>query len=53
MKITLDLNEKLMIKYARFLGYKEDELLNLNKSEFFKFCLAEIIEGACEYSLCR
>ena len=35
MKFILDLNEETMFKYARFLGYEENELSNLNKDESF------------------
>ena len=47
MKFILDLNEETMFKYARFLGYEESELLNLNKDESF----TEIIENTCEGSV--
>ena len=51
MKFVLDLNEKTMFKYARFLGYEESKLLNLNKDESFIVTITEIIENTCEDSV--
>ena len=48
MKFILDLNEETMFKYARFLGYEESELSNLNKDESFIVTITEIIENTCE-----
>ena len=51
MKFILDLNEEIIFKYARFLGYEESELLNLNKDESFIVTITEIIENTCEGSV--
>ena len=36
MKFVLELDEKLMIKYARHLEYDENELNDINENESFK-----------------
>ena len=51
MKFILDLNEKIIFKYAKFLGYEESELLNLNKDKSFIVSITEIIENTCEDSV--
>ena len=51
MKFILDLNKETMFKYAKFLGYEESELLNLNKDESFIVTITEIIENTCEGSV--
>ena len=51
MKFVLDLNEEIMVKYARFLGYEENELSNLNEDESFIITITEIIENTCEGSV--
>lgn len=50
MKFVLDLNEETVVKYARHLGYEEDELKHLNEDESFIDALIEIIENTCEYA---
>ena len=51
MKFILDLNDETMFKYARFIGYEENELSNLNKYESFIITITEIIENTCEGSV--
>ena len=51
MKFTLDLNEEIIFKYAKFLGYEENELSNLNEDESFIITITEIIENTCEGSV--
>lgn len=51
MKFILDLNEELMIEYAKFLGYEESDLINLNENEDFLNRIAELLEEICEYSI--
>ena len=51
MKFILDLNEEIIFKYAKFIGYEENELSNLNKDESFIITITEIIENICEGSV--
>ena len=51
MKFILDLNEEFIFKYAKFIGYEENELSNLNKDESFIVTITEIIENTCEGSI--
>lgn len=51
MKFILDLNEELMIEYAKFLGYEESDLINLNENEKFLDSITELLEEICEYSI--
>lgn len=51
MKFILYLNEEIIFKYAKFLGYEENELSNLNKDESFIITITEIIENTCEGSV--
>ena len=51
MKFILDLNEGVIFKYAKFLGYEESELSSLNKDESFITTITEIIENTCEGSV--
>ena len=51
MKFILDLNEEIVFKYAKFIGYEENELSNLNKDESFIVTITEIIENTCDGSV--
>lgn len=51
MKFTLDLDEEIMVKYAKFLGYEENELPCLNENESFITTIIEIIENSCDRSV--
>lgn len=51
MKFILDLNEELMVEYAKFLGYEESDLINLNENEKFLDSITELLEEICEYSM--
>lgn len=51
MKFTLELNEEIMIEYAKFLGFEESDLMNLNENEDFLDRIAELLEEMCEYSM--
>ena len=51
MKFTLDLDEEIMAKYAKFLGFEESELPYLNENESFTITITEIIENTCEESV--
>lgn len=53
MKITLDLNKEIMVKYARFLGYTEDDLWNINEDLSFVDTITELLEETCEYSMSK
>lgn len=51
MKFILDLNEELMVEYAKFRGFEESDLMNLNENEDFLDRIAEFLEEMCEYSM--
>ena len=48
MKFILDLNEEIIVKYARYIGYEENELWNLNENESFIDTITDIIEFTCD-----
>ncbi len=48
MKFELDLNEELMLKYARHLEYEENELSSINENIMFKDTLTNIIENSID-----
>lgn len=48
MKFVLELDEEIIVKYARFLGYEENELWCLNEDESFIDTITEIIENTCD-----
>lgn len=48
MKFVLDLDEEIMVKYARFLGYEENELQYLNEDKSFIDTITGIIENTCD-----
>ena len=51
MKFILDLDEEIMVKYAKFLGYEEEEIKTLNENESFITTIIDIIENICEGSV--
>lgn len=49
MKITLDLNESVLNRYAFYLGYDEIEICNgVDGLETFKDTLSDILEDILE-----
>ena len=51
MKFVLELDEKLMIKYARHSEYDENELNDINKNESFKSTIIDVIENTIDMIL--
>ena len=51
MKFVLELDEKLMIKYARHLEYDENELNDINENESFKSTIIDVIENTIDMIL--
>lgn len=51
MKFTLELDDKIIIRYAKHMGYKDSDLDYLNEDEYFKDTLIDIIENICEGAL--
>ena len=48
MKFELELDEKIIVDYARHLGYNEEEIETLTQQETFKDTLADIINCTCD-----
>lgn len=51
MEFTLRLDKEIMIKYAKFIGYEEEDIKTLNENKSFISTIAEIIENTCEGSI--
>ena len=51
MEFTLKLDKEIMIKYAKFIGYEEEDIKTLNENESFISTITEIIENTCEGSI--
>lgn len=51
MKFELELSMELIIKYARHLGYEENELWAINEDESFKDTIVGIIEDEIDIAL--
>lgn len=48
MRVILNLDEKLILKYAKTLGYDEIDLLNIFDNEDFLATLSSILEDTIE-----
>ena len=48
MKFELDLDEKIVVDYARHLGYNDIEIETLTQQESFKTTLADILNCTCD-----
>ena len=48
MKFELELDEKIIVDYARHLGYNDKEIETLTQQESFKTTLAGILNCTCD-----
>ena len=48
MKFELELDEKIIVDYARHLGYNDKEIETITQQETFKTTLEEILNNTCD-----
>ena len=48
MKFVLELDNQIMVAYAKHLGYTDSEIENLTEQETFKATLSDILENTCD-----
>lgn len=48
MKVELTLDENIILKYAKHLGYEDITADNINENEMFKATLVDVMECAID-----
>lgn len=48
MKFVLELDNQIMVAYAKHLGYNDSEIENLTEQETFKTTLSDILNNTCD-----
>lgn len=48
MKFVLELDNQIMVAYAKHLGYNDIEIENLTEQETFKTTLSDILDNTCD-----